>query len=191
LKTGLFLTFCLKSHKILNSFSYFLCLPRRYDITISQGDPIHHPQHGIGTVQSIRERSFSGPGGDKFAKLFFPRENLIMMIREDELPQVIRKPIKPAEAKKVLAHISDWKGSSSDSWKVRANAMQKKLDKGDPFGLAEVYKTLVLRQRADTLSGADRRQLIQSERCLSEELAAALRQPVPQVCTHMENAAIN
>jgi RNA polymerase-interacting CarD/CdnL/TRCF family regulator len=121
--------------------------------------------------------------------LFFPREKLILMIREDELPQFIRKPIKTAEAQKVLEHISEWKGASSESWKVRANAMQKKLDKGDPFGLAEVYKTLVLRQKADTLSGADRRQLIQSELCLSEELAAALKQSVTRVCAHMETAA--
>lgn len=140
-------------------------------------------------MQSIRERSFSGENGDKFAKLFFPRENLILLVREDELRQVIRKPIQNAEAKKVLEHISDWKGSSSESWKVRANALQKKLDKGDPFGLAEVYKTLILRQQADALSGADRRQLIQSEQCLSEELAAALKQPQTKVCAHMEDAA--
>lgn len=111
------------------------------------------------------------------------------MVREKELPDVIRKPIRKSEAEKVLAHIGDWTGSSSDSWKVRANTQQRKLDKGDPFALAEVYKTLIIRQEADTLSGADRRQLSQSEQCLSEELAAALKQPVGKVCLHMENAA--
>ena len=111
------------------------------------------------------------------------------MVREKELPDVIRKPIKKSEAQKVLEHIGDWNGSSSDQWKVRANTQQRKLDKGDPFSLAEVYKTLVVRQEADALSGADRRQLSQSELCLSEELAAALGQSVGKICLHMESAA--
>jgi RNA polymerase-interacting CarD/CdnL/TRCF family regulator len=141
-------------------------------------------------VQSIRERSFSGPKGHKFAKLFFPREDLVMMVRENELDDIIRRPMKKSEARQVLTHISEWNGSASDEWKARANAQQRKLDKGDPLGLAEVYKTLIMRQAADNLTGADRRQLSHSEQCLSEELAVALEQPVGDICLHMENAAL-
>lgn len=113
-----------------------------------------------------------------------------MMVREKELAKVIRRPMKKSEAREVLEHISEWKGSASDEWKARANAQQKKLDKGAPLGLAEVYKTLVLRQAADNLTGADRRQLSHSEQCLSEELAVALEQPVNDICLHMEKAAL-
>jgi len=114
-----------------------------------------------------------------------------MMVRENDLADTIRRPIQMSEAQRVLAHISDWTESVSDSWKVRANAQQRKLDNGDPFALAEVYKTLRVRQQADTLNGADHRQLNQSMRCLSEELAAAMNQSVSQVCQHMERAALD
>jgi len=114
-----------------------------------------------------------------------------MMVRESELADVIRKPIEKSEAQKVLAHISTWNGSTSEEWKARANAQQRKLDKGDPFALAEVYKTMVVRKEAGTLSGADRKHLSQSEQCLSEELAAALKKPVGKICVRMENAALN
>ncbi|MGD8385157.1 MAG: CarD family transcriptional regulator [Lysobacterales bacterium] len=157
---------------------------------MSEGDSIHHPQHGIGTVRSIRERSFSGPQGPRFAELLFPRDSLVMMVREDELANTIRKPIEKSEARKVLAHIGDWSESTSDSWKVRANAQQRKLDDGSPFALAEVYKTLRLRQQADALSGADRRQLNQSVGSLVEELAVALELSEDKVCRHMEKAAL-
>ena len=114
-----------------------------------------------------------------------------MMVRESELADVIRKPIKKSEAQKVLAHIGEWNGSSSDNWKTRANVQERKLDNGDPFALAEVYKAMVVRKEAGTLSGADRKHLSQSEQCLSEELAAALKKPLVKICAHMESAALN
>lgn len=114
-----------------------------------------------------------------------------MMVRERDLGDTIRKPIAESEAHKVLAHIGEWNESVSDQWKVRASAQQEKLDEGDAFALAEVYKTLSLRQKADCLSAADRRQLSQSAQCLSEELAVALDQSVGKICRHMEKAALN
>jgi RNA polymerase-interacting CarD/CdnL/TRCF family regulator len=140
-------------------------------------------------VQSIRKRSFSGPKGYKFAKLFFPRDDIIMMVRESDLADTIRKPIEGTEARGVLEHIGNWNESVSGSWKVRATAQQRKLDDGNPFALAEVYKTLSLLQKADSLSAADRQQLSHSEQCLSEELAIALEQPVGKICRYMEKAA--
>lgn len=121
--------------------------------------------------------------------MFFAREDMIMLVSEDELSGMVRKPIKKTAAERVLEHIKTWSGTVSESWKVRANAQQKKLDDGDPFALAEVYKTLAVRQLEDSLSSADRRQLSQSEECLAEELSVALKQPKGKVCRMMEQAA--
>jgi RNA polymerase-interacting CarD/CdnL/TRCF family regulator len=115
---------------------------------------------------------------------------MIMMIRESDLSDTIRKPIEESEARGVLKHIGNWSESVSSSWKVRANAQQRKLDDGNPFALAEVYKTLFLLKEAASLSAADRKQLSHSEQSLSEELAIALAQPVSKVCRHMEKAAL-
>ena len=125
-------------------------------------------------MQSIRKRSFSGPKGSKFAKMFFPRDDMSVMVRETELEETVRKPIERKKAREVLSHINDWDGSVSDQWKSRANTHQAKLDSGDPLSLAEVYKALSLRQADDNLSAADRRHLSESEERLVEELAVAL-----------------
>lgn len=138
---------------------------------------------------SIRKRSFSGPDGDRFAKLFFQRNEMVMMIREEDLEATVRRPIAKKTAVEVFEHIGSWKESVSDEWKPRAAALQKKLDDGSPFALAEVYKTLSLRQKADKLSAADRRQLDQSEARLCEELAMAFGRAEAEVLQRMESSA--
>ena len=114
-----------------------------------------------------------------------------MMVRERDLAGTIRKPIEKSEAQKVLAHIGDWNETVSEQWKVRENAQQEKINNGDAFALAEVYKTLSLRQKADCMSAADRRQLSLSKQSLSEQLAVALERPLRKVSLHMEQAALN
>ena len=122
----------------------------------------------------MRKRSFTGANGARFAKVFFPKEEMTMMLRESDLADSMRKPISKGEARKVLEHIEEWDESVSEQWKKRANVHQAKLDDGDPFGIAEVYKTLAMREAEDKLSAADRRQLGASEQRLAEELAMAL-----------------
>lgn len=142
-------------------------------ITINQGDHIHHPHHGIGEVQSIRKRSFSGQNGTRFAKIFFKRDGLTLMLRENQLDDSIRKPMGRAAAKKLLEHLENWKGKVSNQWKTRANNHQLMMDEGEPMRYAEVFKNLRVRQEEGTLSAADRNHLRQSSELLSEELANA------------------
>ncbi|HMB59608.1 MAG TPA: CarD family transcriptional regulator [Xanthomonadales bacterium] len=148
--------------------------PRRRFITAIQGDRIHHPHHGIGKIESIRKRSFSGENGSKFAKIFFERDCVTLMVRENQLDETCRKPIGPTEAKKLLAHLKTWKGKVSNQWKTRANANQLKMDEGNPNGYAEVYKGLKVREEDGSLSAADRVHLKQAGEFLAEELAIAL-----------------
>lgn len=140
-------------------------------------------------MQSIRKRSFSGPRGSKFAKIEFPRDDMTLMVRERDLDETLRKPMTKKKARAVLEHIADWNAPVSEQWKARANAHQEKLDDADPFALAEVYKALSLRQQADKLSAADRRQLAQSQEQLTEEIAMALGQTENKALKNMQKSA--
>ncbi len=160
-------------------------------ITITQGDRIHHPHHGIGKVQSIRKRSFSGENGTRFAKIFFKRDSLTMMLRENQLDEMIRKPMSLREAKKLLAHLKTWKGKVSNQWKPRATAHQLKMEQGEPLRYAEVYKNLRVRQDEGTLSAADRKHFKQSGELLAEELANALGKTPSEALEQISQATQN
>jgi RNA polymerase-interacting CarD/CdnL/TRCF family regulator len=157
-------------------------------ITIIQGDTVHHPHHGIGQVQSIRKRSFSGEDETTFAQVYFKRDGLTLMMRKQDLAKTVRNPINASEAKQLLDHLEKWEGSMSSQWKVRANANQVAMDRGEPFDYANVYKGLSRLEEEGTLRASDRAHLNQALKFLVEELANALGKTPEQARSQIARA---
>ncbi|GGE66262.1 hypothetical protein GCM10011533_18160 [Streptosporangium jomthongense] len=93
------------------------------------------------------------------------------------------------EAKKIINHLKSWQGKLSEQWKVRATANQAAIDKGDPFGYAEVVKGLSVMQEQGRLSATDRKHLNLGMEFLCEELANALGKTHDRVRQIIEKAA--
>lgn len=102
------------------------------------------------------------------------------MLRKQDLDETVRNPINAKEAKRLLEHLETWKGRMSKQWKARANANQAALDRGDPYGYAEVYKGLTRLEEEGTLRASDRVHLNHSFEFLVEEVANALKKTPEQ-----------
>ncbi len=107
------------------------------------------------------------------------------------MPENIRTPMGESEARKIIKHLKTWKGKFSPQWKARANANQAVLEKGDPFGYAEVCKGLSEMQQEGTLSATDRQHLSRSIQFLSEELANALGKTQDEARLDIEKATLS
>lgn len=141
---------------------------------IGRGAAVHHPHHGIGLIQSVGKRSFSANSNDKFAQLYFERDDLTLILPVNDLEETVRKPITAREANQVLDHIRQWRGRVRKQWKARAAANQEAMERGDPFEYAEIYKGLTLLESEGTLRHTDRTHLNRSFEFLADELAHAL-----------------
>lgn len=135
---------------------------------------MHHPQHGIGKVKSIRKRSFYGAAAATYAEVFFARDKLTLTVLEKDLKKTVREPISAKQAKRLLEELRQWSGKPSSQWKTRANAHQAALDRGDPFEYAKVFKGLSQLEAEGALRAQDRAHLNQSLDLLTEELAHSL-----------------
>ena len=124
--------------------------------------------------------SFSGEPETRFAQLYFEREKLTLMLRTKDLDGTVRNPIGANKAQEILDHLESYDGSMSSQWKVRANANQQALERGNARDYAEVYKGLSLLEAEGTLRASDRAHLNQSLELLSEELANALNKTTAQ-----------
>ena len=153
-----------------------MAFDRRDSINIKQGTHIHHPQHGVGKVESIRERSFCGQASATYAQLYFEREELTLTVLAKDASETVRTLITAEEAKSLLDRIKGWKGSPKKQWKARADAHRIAIESGDPLEYAKVVKGLSRMQSKDgPLRQQDRAHLKQSMELLTEELARALK----------------
>ena len=96
------------------------------------------------------------------------------MMCEQDLADIVRTPLSASEAIQLLDHLEKWDGDVSSRWKVRANVNQETMERGDPFGYADVYKGLSRLEAEGTLRASDRAHLNQALEFLVEELANAL-----------------
>ena len=156
---------------------------------ISRGNAVHHPHHGIGKVQSVRERNFEGANGAKFAQLYFQREGLTLILPMQDAEDTVRNPITRKQARQILDHIGTWDGRPSKQWKARANAHQEAMERGDPFEYAEVFKGLCVLESEGTLRHTDRTHLNQAMDFLADELSFALGKTPDQVRDLLTRAA--
>jgi len=140
---------------------------------LSRGSAVHHPSHGIGQVESIRERKFDGANGAKFAQVYFKREALTLILPVQDAAEAVRKPVNCKQARQILEHIGSWHGNPSKQWKARANAHQAAIDRGDPFEYAEVFKNLHWLEAEGSLRNTDRAHLNQAMDFLVDELSFA------------------
>jgi RNA polymerase-interacting CarD/CdnL/TRCF family regulator len=162
---------------------------KRYrTINIRQGEHVHHPQHGIGKVQSIRKRSFYGHEPARYAQLYFERDALTLTLLEKDLSETIRCLITAVEAKELLQKIEAWDGKPKAQWKARADAHQAAIDGGDPFECGKVLKGLSQMEAEGTLRPRDRAHLNRSQELLTEELSRALKKSRAQVLKLIDEA---
>ena len=157
-------------------------------IDISTGEHVHHPQHGIGKIQSVRKRSFYGLDEATYAQLYFKRDDLTFMLLKEDLSKTVRSLISASEARKVLKQIEHWDGEPKSQWKARADTHEAIIEGGDPFEYAKVVKELSRMESADELRPRDRRNLNDTLDLLEEELTASLNKTPAQARELLQDA---
>ena len=154
-----------------------------------QGDYVHHPQHGVGIVKFIGEKSFYGAAPARYAQLFFKQDALTLTVPEGDLCNVIRCLLTPQQSLDLLEKIKNWDGQAKKQWKAREDAHKVAFDAGDPFEYAKVLKGLVKLGQAGDLRPTDRRHLNRALDLLAAELGQTLKKTKGQIRNLIDEAA--
>jgi CarD family transcriptional regulator len=143
----------------LNPLSKFAC-----------DSPVCHPLYGLGTVETIEEKTVLGEK-IALAQIFFPNENLKMMVNVAKETELFRPVISKEEVGEVFEYLESHEVENMTRANQRQRMHLEKIKSNNIFRLCEVIKDLALMSQRKKLSFKEAEMYERAKRVLVEELA--------------------
>lgn len=137
------------------------------------GDKIVYPMHGAGVIESIEEREILGER-KRYYVMKMPVGDMKVMIPINNVGGIgIRGVIGRTDADEVFKSLEGKCMEQNTNWNKRYRENMTKIKSGDVFEVADVVKSLVLRERSKGLSTGERKMLNSAKQILISELVLA------------------
>ena len=137
------------------------------------GDKIVYPMHGAGVIESIEEREILGEKQNYYI-VKMPVGDMKVMIPTKNVKSIgIREIIPNKEVDKVLDILKGHEINVTSNWNKRYRENMVKIKSGDIYEVADVVRSLMLRDRVKGLSTGERKMLNSAKQILISELVLA------------------
>lgn len=139
------------------------------------GDQILYPMHGAGVVDEIKEIEIMGKKQEYYV-LKISVGNLIVQIPVANAEGLgIRKVVDPVVADEILEILGNKEPAPEEdnNWSKRYRANLDLIKVGDIYAMATIVKTLMLRDKAKSLSTGERKMLSTAKHILVSELVCS------------------
>lgn len=137
------------------------------------GDRVCYPMHGVGVVEAIQEQEVLGETA-LYYMLRFVLGRMTAMVPVGAAQSVGLRPVISAEeCEQVSVYLLEGSEPESDNWNQRYRDNLEKLRAGSIYGVADVVKCLVKRDRDKGLSAGERKMFLTAKQVLLAELVAA------------------
>jgi CarD family transcriptional regulator len=137
------------------------------------GDKIVYPMHGAGVIESIEEKEILGQKQNYYV-LKMPVGDMKVMIPTHNVDDIwIRDVISGQEIDKVFAVLGDQSINGTSNWNKRYRENMIKIKSGSILEVADVVRSLMLREKEKGLSTGERKMLNSARQILVSELVLA------------------
>jgi CarD family transcriptional regulator len=145
------------------------------------GDKIVYPMHGAGIIESIEEKEILGQKQNYYV-VKMPIGDLKVMIPTNNVDDIgVREVIDYKEVDKVFEILQDQSVNVTANWNKRYRENMTKIKSGDIFEVADVVRTLMLREKEKGLSTGERKMLNSARQILVSELVLAKGFKKPEI----------
>lgn len=134
------------------------------------GDRIVYPMHGAGIIESIEEKEILG-NKQRYYVVRIPVGDMRVMIPTKNVKGIgIRDVISEKDADKVFSVFGSDDGDPTSNWNKRYRENMIKIKSGNIYEVADVVRSLMLREREKGLSTGERKMLSSAKQILVSEL---------------------
>jgi CarD family transcriptional regulator len=150
-------------------------------VTFQVGDKVIYPNHGLGVVERIEEKTILGTTCGFYHLRIIANETTVLVPVSNADGVGLRRAITDPEVERLFGLLGDGKIDDHQNWKGRFKDNSDKMRTGSIYDVADVLKSLTFLAKSKSLSFREKRMLDRARFLIVSEVSEVMRQPVPTI----------
>jgi len=157
-------------------------------VTFQAGDKVIYPNHGLGVVERIEEKTILGTTCGFYHLRIIANETtvLVPVANADEVG--LRRAISDEDVERLFGRLGDGKIDDHQNWKGRFKDNSDKMRSGSIFDMADVLKSLTFLARSKSLSFREKRMLDRAKFLIISEVSEVMRETAAAIEGRVDRA---
>ncbi len=145
-------------------------------MTFQVGDKVIYPNHGLGIVERVEEKTILGTTCGFFHLRIVSNDTTVLVPVANVDGVGLRKAITDEEVERLFGLLSDGKIDNHQNWKGRFKDNSDKMRTGSIYDMADVLKSLTFLSKSKSLSFREKRMLDRAKALIISEVSEVMRE---------------
>ncbi|MGH9196290.1 MAG: CarD family transcriptional regulator [Acidimicrobiia bacterium] len=157
-------------------------------MTFKVGDKVIYPNHGLGLVERIEDRTILGTTCGFYHLRIVASDTTVLVPVNNAESVGLRGAIADEDVEQLFVQLSNGKIDDHQNWKGRFKDNSDKMRSGSIYEVADVLKSLTFLSKAKSLSFREKRMLDRAKYLVISEVAEVMGQASTAVEDRVERA---
>src|SRR5947199_1857494 len=163
-------------------------LPLGGTVTFQIGDKVIYPNHGLGIVERIEDKTILGTTCGFYHLRIVANETVVLVPVTNVDGVGLRRAISDDEVERLFGLLGDGKIDNHQNWKGRFKDNSDKMRSGSIFEVADVLKSLTFLAKSKSLSFREKRMLDRAKFLIISEVSEVMRETAPAIEARVDKA---
>ena len=145
-------------------------------MTFQVGDKVIYPNHGLGIVERIEEKTILGTTCGFYHLKIVANETMVLVPISNADEVGLRRAITDSDVDRLFGRLCDGQIDDHQNWKGRFKDNSDKMRSGSIFDMADVLKSLTFLARSKSLSFREKRMLDRARALIVTEVSDVIRE---------------
>ena len=157
-------------------------------MTFEVGDKVIYPNHGLGVVERIEDRTIMGTTCGFYSLRMADSDTVVLVPLHNVDSVGLRRAIADTEVKKLFTLLGNGKIDNHQNWKGRFKDNSDKMRTGSIYDVLDVLKNLTFLSRSKNLSFREKRMLDRAKFLVVSEISEVVGEPSETTDTKVDKA---
>src|SRR3954463_11949742 len=158
------------------------------NVTFQVGDKVIYPNHGLGIVERVEEKTILGTTCGFFHLRIVANDTTVLVPVANVDNVGLRKAITDEEVERLFNLLSDGKIDNHQNWQGRFKDNSDKMRTGSIYDMADVLKSLTFLSKSKSLSFREKRMLDRAKALIISEISEVIREKALAVEERVDQA---